>query len=122
MIRAVTNCLLNCQFRIPYFIEFLKTFLYCTILNAFSTGCLVVIGVSMKKRNNVSNLWYFAPNCKLTPNASNLIILRALINCFRRLHGKHGVGVPEPECRSRSAGVKFMEYTESKIWKTRSLT
>ena len=37
------------------------------------------------------------------------------------LHGKHGVGVPEPECRSRSPGVKFMENTESKIWKTRSL-
>ncbi len=47
--RAVINCLLNCQFLIPYFIQFFETFLYCTILNAFSTGCLVVIGVSMKK-------------------------------------------------------------------------
>ncbi len=47
--RAVINCLLNCQFLIPYFIQFFETFLYCTILNAFSSGCLVVIGASMKK-------------------------------------------------------------------------
>ena len=30
-------------------------------------------------------------------------------------------GVGESESRSRSPGVKFMENTESKIWKTRSL-
>ncbi len=59
MIRAVTNCLLNCQFRVPYFIEFLKTFLYCTILNAFSTGYLVVIGVSMKKEKQRLKLMVF---------------------------------------------------------------
>ncbi len=47
--RAVINCLLNCQFLIPYFIQFFETFLYCTILNALSTGCLVVSSGSMKK-------------------------------------------------------------------------
>ncbi len=68
MIRTVTNCLLDCQFHIPYFIEFLKTFLYCTILNAFSTGCLVIIGVSMKKEKQRLKLMVFCLHCKLIKN------------------------------------------------------
>ncbi len=49
----------------------------------FPTGCLVVYWCKYeKKRNNVSNLWYFAPNCNLTPNASNLIISRAVKKLF----------------------------------------
>ncbi len=76
------RAVINCQFLIPYFIQFFETFVYCTILNALSTGCLVVSSVSMKKGNNVSNLWYFAPKCNLTPNASNLIISLALKKLF----------------------------------------
>ena len=36
------------------------------------------------------------------------------------LHGKHGVGVPESEPRSRSPGVGVPESDVIKIWKTRS--
>ena len=46
---AVINCLLNCQFLTPYSIKLFETFAHCTILNAFSTGGLVVIGARMKK-------------------------------------------------------------------------
>ena len=37
-----------------------------------------------------------------------------------RLDGKHGVGVPESEPRSRSPGVGVPESDVIKIWKTRS--
>jgi hypothetical protein len=37
-----------------------------------------------------------------------------------RLDGKHGVGVPESEPRSRSPGVEVPESDVIKIWKTRS--
>ncbi len=59
LMRAVINYLLNCQFLIPYFIQFFETFLYCTILNAFSTGCLVVIGAGMKKEKQRLKLMVF---------------------------------------------------------------
>ena len=36
------------------------------------------------------------------------------------LDGKHGVGVPESEPRSRSPGVEVPESDVIKIWKTRS--
>ena len=36
------------------------------------------------------------------------------------LDGKHGVGVPESEPRSRSPGVGVPESDVIKIWKTRS--
>ena len=39
---------------------------------------------------------------------------------YNRLHGKHGVGVPESEPRSRSPGVGVPESDVIKIWKTRS--
>ena len=59
---------------------------------------------------------------KLVPEGGQQRFLSDFLGQGIRLHGKHGVGVPEPEFRSRSPGVKFMENTESKIWKTRSLT
>ncbi len=53
--RSVINYLLNCQFLTPYSINFFETFVYCTILNVLSTGCLVVSGASMKKEKQRLN-------------------------------------------------------------------
>ena len=39
--------------------NFFDTFVHCTIFNALSTGCLVVIGVSMKKEKQRLKLMVF---------------------------------------------------------------
>ena len=57
---------------------------------------------------------------KNKPRMANFPIENIAHERCNGLHGKHGVGVPESEPRSRSPGVGVPESDVIKIWKTRS--